>query len=81
MSVRFSITSVGHHDLPRELASAPEAEVEAVLLRAAALLGYAASQVAIERVASVVPGSCIACTDVVASVGGTRMLIASPALY
>jgi hypothetical protein len=81
MNAWFSITSLGHHDLPPDLATAPEAEVEAVLLRAAAFLGFAASQVAIERVASVIPGSCMACTDVIASVGGTRMLVASPALY
>lgn len=81
MSERFVIASLGHHDLPRTVASATDENVESVLLRAMAFLGYAEADVVIERVASVIPGSCIACTDVVASVGGTRMLIASPALY
>ncbi len=81
MSTRFSIASLGHHDLPQEVSSADDPDVEGTLLRAAAHLGFAAADVLIERVASVLPGSCIACTDVVASVGGTRMLIASPSLY
>ena len=81
MSTRFSISSLGHHDLPDEVSSADDPDVDEALLRAAAHLGYAAAEVSIERVASVLPGSCIACTEVIASVGGTRMLIASPSLY
>jgi hypothetical protein len=77
----FTITSLGHHALPDDVATATDADVEAVLLRAAAFLGYAAAEVAVERVASVLAGSCIACTDVVASISGTRLLVASPALY
>ena len=81
MSLRFSITSLGHHDLPAAIASADDQDVEATLVRAAQHLGFAAREVSVERVASVLPGSCIACTEVVASVGGTRMLVATPALY
>ncbi len=81
MSLRFAIASLGHHDLPDAVASADDEDVEATLLRAAEHLGFAADQVSLERVASVLPGSCIACTEVVASVGGTRMLVATPALY
>ena len=81
MNTRFSIASVGHLDLPDEIASADAPDVEAALLRAAEHLGFVARDVVIERVASVIPGSCIACTEIIASVGGTRMLIATPALY
>jgi hypothetical protein len=81
MGQHFAITSLGHHALPDDVIFATDADVESVLLRAAAFLGYPAHEVAVERVASVVPGSCIACTEVIASVGGTRMLIATPALY
>ena len=81
MTTRFSIASVGHLDLPDAIAFANATDVEAALLRAAEHLGFAARDVVVERVASVIPGSCIACTEVIASVGGTRMLIATPALY
>jgi hypothetical protein len=81
MSLHFAIASLGHRTLPDELASAADADVENVLLRAAVFLGYDADDVVIERVASVIPRSCVACTDVVASVRGTCMLVASPALY
>ena len=79
--LRFAIVSLGHHELPDDVAYADDGDVENVLLRAAAFLGYCAGDVAVERVSSVLAGSCIACTDVVASVRGTRMLVASPALY
>ncbi len=72
----YLIESLGHHDLPDELARASEANVEDVLRRAAAHLGF--RDVAIERVASVLGGSCIASIDVVASVQGTRILVARP---
>lgn len=81
MSLRFAIASLGHHDLPDAIAYAEDEDVEATLLRAAEHLGFAAAEVSLERVASVMPGSCIACTEVVATIGGTRMLIATPALY
>jgi hypothetical protein len=81
MNNRFAITSLGNHVLPDDLASATDADVESVLLRAAAFLGYPTEAVTIERVASVIGGSCMPCTDCVASVGGTRMLVATPALY
>jgi hypothetical protein len=81
VSTRFTIASLGHHDLPAEVCEADDPDVEEALVRAAAHLGYAAAEVSVERVASVLPGSCIACTEVIASVGGTRMLIATPSLY
>ncbi len=81
MAERFSISCFGHRDLPAEIAFAVDGEVETVLLRAAAFLGYAADDVVIERVSSVLGGTCVACTNVIASVGGTRVLIATPALY
>jgi hypothetical protein len=81
MAGRFSISCFGHRDLPADIAYATDADVETTLLRAAAFLGYAADDVAIERVASIVAGSCIPCTDVVASAFGTRLLVATPALY
>ena len=81
MSLPFVIRSLGHHELPPELSRANEEDVEDVLLRAAEVLGHARSDVTIERVSSVIGGSCIACTDVVAYVGGTRRLMASPSFY
>jgi hypothetical protein len=78
---RFAIASLGRHELPDAIALATDADVESILRQAAVFLGFSAEDVAIERVASVLPGSCIVCTDVVATVGGTRMLVASPALY
>ena len=77
--MRFAIVAAGHFDLPRELEMAEEADVDDVLRRAAAFLGY--PDVTIERVSSVIAGSCIACTDIIASVSGMRLLVASPALF
>lgn len=75
----YVVESLGHHDLPDELSEADEHDVEAVLREAAAFLGR--PSVTIERVASVIPGSCIASVDVVASVGGTPILVARPSPY
>ena len=77
MSV-FTIESLGHHDLPDDLSRATLANVEDVLRRAAAHLGF--DEVEIKHVASVIGGSCIASTDVVASVRGTTILVAKPLL-
>jgi len=77
-SARYVIESLGHHPLPRELTVAAEANVDDVLRRAARFIGLA--EVTIERVSSVIPGSCIACTDVVAYVQRTPMLVARVAL-
>jgi hypothetical protein len=76
----YTIESLGHHDLPEHLAEAAAADVEDVLRRAAAFLGRR-DGVEVARVPSVVPGSCVACVDVVASVGGTPILVARPSLY
>jgi hypothetical protein len=81
MTGRFAIVSLGNHDLPDDVASATDADVESTLRRAATFLGFNGDDVTIERVASVIPGTCMACTEIVASVGGTRMLVATPALY
>ena len=78
MAQPYTIESLGHHELPEELSLCSAEDVEDVLRRAAAFLGW--HDVAIERVWSVVPGSCIACEDVVASAGGVPMLVARPAL-
>gem|GEM_PF-4200190 len=75
----YDIGSPGHHALPRELEEASEGDVEDVLRRGAAMLGYA--DVTVERVTSVLGGSCIVCTDVVAYVDGVPLLVARPRLY
>ena len=78
----YAIESLAHHDLPDHLSSATEADVEDVLRRAAAHLGR--PSVTVERVSSVVPGSCIASVDVVAFVGGpggTPILVARADLH
>lgn len=75
----YTIESLGHHDLPRELSVASEADVEDVLRRAAAFLGR--EEVTVERVTSVLGGSCIVCTNVVLYVSGTPFLVAKPLLY
>jgi hypothetical protein len=75
----YSIATLGNIALPQELSTATEENVEDVLRRAAAHLGRETVQ--IERVSSVLGGSCIACIDVVAYVDGTALLVARPALY
>lgn len=75
----YAITAPGNLPLPDDLAEAEEADVERVLRRAAAHLGYDA--VEIHRVSSVIGGSCIACIDVIATHGGTPLLVARPSLY
>ncbi len=75
----YTITVVGNVPLPRDLASATDDNVEDVLRSAATHLGR--DGVEIRRVSSVLGGSCIACVDVVAYVGGTALLVARPALY
>jgi hypothetical protein len=76
---RYAIESLGHHELPAELASAGEAEVADVLRRAADFMGFAGAE--IRPVASVLGGSCVACTDYVAFMDGVAVLVAKPALY
>jgi hypothetical protein len=75
----YTITVVGNVPLPAGLATATDVDVEDVLRRAATHLGR--DGVEIRRVSSVLGGSCIACVDVVAYVGGTALLVARPALY
>lgn len=75
----YTITVVGNVRLPADLETATDADVEDVLRRAATHLGR--DGVEIQRVSSVLGGSCIACVDVVAYVGGTALLVARPALY
>jgi hypothetical protein len=75
----YAIESPGHLELPEELTRARDEDVENTLRRAAAFLGW--EDVEIARVASVIGGSCIACTDVVAYVHGTALLVAKPELY
>jgi hypothetical protein len=75
----YRIVAAGRRELPVHLASASDAEVEDVLQRAAAFLG--AEEVTVERVTSVLAGSCIICTDVVAYSSGLPLLVAQPLLY
>lgn len=75
----YTITVVGNVALPRDLETATDDDVEDVLRSAATHLGR--DGVEIRRVSSVLGGSCIACVDVVAYVGGTALLVARPALY
>jgi hypothetical protein len=75
----YRIDAAGHHELPEELTRASDADVEDVLRRAAASLGL--GEVTIERVTSVLGGSCVVCTDVVAYASGVAMLVARPLLY
>jgi hypothetical protein len=75
----YTITVVGNVPLPRDLATATDDNVEDILRSAATHLGR--DGVEIRRVSSILGGSCIACVDVVAYVGGTALLVARPALY
>ncbi|MDB4938515.1 MAG: hypothetical protein JWP87_5487 [Labilithrix sp.] len=75
----YTITALGNLPLPDDLAEATDENVDAILRRAAAHLGRETVQ--IERVSSILGGSCIACTDVVAYVEGTPLLVARPRLY
>lgn len=75
----YRIDSAGHRELPADLTQASDADVEDILHRAAAFLGF--EEVTVERVTSVLGGSCIVCTDVVAYAGGVPMLVARPRLY
>lgn len=75
----YTISAPGNLPLPDDLCEATEADVEAVLRRAAAHLGH--DSVEIQRVSSVIGGSCVACIDVLACVGGTALLVARPSLY
>jgi hypothetical protein len=72
----YPIYRLGHHALPAELRRATDDDVDDVLRRAAAFVGR--GDVDVARVASVVGGSCVACVDVVASVGGVPLLVARP---
>ncbi|AKV02386.1 hypothetical protein AKJ09_09049 [Labilithrix luteola] len=54
-------------------------DVEDVLRRAALHMGW--PEVDIQWVASVIPGSCMACTDAVAYTRGVALLVARPLLY
>jgi hypothetical protein len=73
----YTISTLGNVDLPDELSTATDADVEAVVRRAAAHLGFEADEVG--RVSSVLGGSCIACVDVVAYAAGTALVVARPA--
>ncbi len=73
----YTITALGNFDLPRELSTATDADVEAVLSRAANHVGFEVDE--IRRVSSVLGGSCIACVDVVAYAGGTAIVVAREA--
>lgn len=75
----YRIDTAGNRELPDDLASASDANVEDVLHRAAAFLGF--EEITVERVTSVLGGSCIICTDVVAYASGVPMLVARPLLY
>lgn len=75
----YTITAPGNLTLPDDLCEAGEADVEDTLRRAAAHLGHDA--VVIQRVSSVLGGSCMPCVDVVAYDGGTPLLIARPSIY
>jgi hypothetical protein len=75
----YRIDTAGNTELPADLAQATEAEVEDVIRRAAVFLGL--GDVTVERVTSVLGGSCIVCTDVVAYASGMPMLVARPRLY
>ena len=72
----YTISALGHVDLPDELSTATDAEVEATLRRAAHHLGFEVDEIC--RVSSVLGGSCIACVDVVAYTAGTALLVARP---
>ena len=73
----YTITALGNFDLPRELSTATDADVEAVLRRAANHVGFEVDE--IRRASSVLGGSCIACVDVVAYAGGTAIVVAREA--
>jgi hypothetical protein len=75
----YTISAPGNLPLPDHLCEATEANVEDTLRRAAAHLGH--EDVTIQRVSSVIGGSCMACVDVVAYDGGTPLLVARPSLY
>lgn len=75
----YCIESLGHYELPDELTQAPVSDVEDVLRRAALHMGW--PEVDIQWVASVIPGSCMACTDAVAYTKGVALLVARPLLY
>ena len=81
LPLTYAIEALGHHDLPPNLSTASDGDVEAVLRRAAMFIGRLASEIEVARVASVMPGSCIACTDFVAYVEGVPMLVARPQLF
>ena len=75
----YRIDPAGNKELPDELARASNEDVEDVIRRAAEFLGF--EEVTVERVTSVLGGSCIICTDVVAYAGGVPMIVARPLLY
>lgn len=75
----YVIESLGRHPLPDDLCRASDANVDAILRSAAEHLGW--NDVVIERVTSVLGGSCIVCTDVVAYFRGEPLLVARPELY
>ncbi len=75
----FRIDAMGNCKLPDDLSRASDANVEDVVRRAAAFLGF--ETVTVTRVASVLGGSCIASTDVVAYASGVPMVVATPRLY
>jgi hypothetical protein len=76
----YTLESLGHHDLPSELAEADEEDVDDVLRRAVRFIA-GRDDATIARVSSVIPGSCIACTDVVAYLGATPIVVARASLY
>lgn len=75
----YWISSLANDDLPSDLAEATEQDVEHVVKRAAAFIGC--DDVVVERVTSVLGGSCVVCTDVVASVRGVPVIVARPAAF
>lgn len=77
--ISYWIESLGRHPLPEDLCEADESNVEDIVRRAAAFIGR--PDVHVERVTSVLGGSCIVCTDVVASEQGVPLIVARPAMY
>lgn len=75
----YVIELMGHAPPPPDLTEATDANVEDVLRRVVETMGWPASEVEIERASSTV--GCIATIDIVASVRGTPMAVARPALF
>jgi hypothetical protein len=75
----YTVESLGRGALPDDLRQATTDDVEAVLHRAAMVLGV--GQVSVERVTSVLPGTCMPCTDIVAYAEGLPVLVAIPSMF